>query len=171
VPEGRELAELVKGDLEARGYEVLLVSAATREGLRELSFALGRLVTAARAALPPAEPERIILRPKALKEPEFSVRREGERFRVRGAKPWRWVRQTDFANDEAVGYLADRLARLGVEEALVEQGAQAGDEVVIGEGDDAVVFDWEPTLQAGAELLHGPRGTDLRLEGEPRRRR
>ncbi len=32
-------------------------------------------------------------------------------------------------------------------------------------GSDGVVFDWEPTLQAGAELLHGPRGTDLRLEG------
>ena len=28
------------------------------------------------------------------------------------------MRQTDFTNDEAVGYLADRLARLGVEEAL-----------------------------------------------------
>ena len=30
-----------------------------------------------------------------------------------GGKPERWVRQTDFSNDEAVGYLADRLARLG----------------------------------------------------------
>jgi Obg family GTPase CgtA-like protein len=29
---------------------------------------------------------------------------------VRGEKPERWVRQTDFDNDEAVGYLADRLA-------------------------------------------------------------
>jgi GTP-binding protein len=37
--------------------------------------------------------------------------------------------------------------------------------VVIGEGERAVVFDWEPTLRAGAELLHGPRGTDLRLDG------
>ena len=36
---------------------------------------------------------------------------------VRGARPERWVRQTDFDNDEAVGYLADRLARLGVEDA------------------------------------------------------
>jgi GTP-binding protein len=36
--------------------------------------------------------------------------------------------------------------------------------VVIG-GDDGVVFDWEPTIQAGAELLHGPRGSDRRLDG------
>src|SRR5690606_30345122 len=84
-------------------------------------------------------------------------------FQVRGDKPERWVRQTDFTNDEAVGYLADRLARLGVEEALFAAGATPGAEVVIGDGDDAVVFDWEPTLTTGAELLGG-RGTDPRLE-------
>ena len=73
------------------------------------------------------------------------------------------MRQTDFSNDEAVGYLADRLARAGVEEALVKAGAVAGSTVLIGDADDAVVFDWEPTLVSGAELL-GARGTDLRLE-------
>ena len=40
VPDGRELAEMVRDDLRARGLQVLLVSAATREGLRELSFAM-----------------------------------------------------------------------------------------------------------------------------------
>jgi hypothetical protein len=55
--------------------------------------------------------------------------------------------------------------RLGVEDELYKVGAVAGDTVVIGATDDAVVFDWEPTLQAGAELLHGRRGTDLRLDG------
>ena len=81
-----------------------------------------------------------------------------------GTRPERWVRQTQFSNDEAVGYLADRLARLGVEEALFAKGAVAGDEVVIGAGDGAVIFDWEPTLLTGSELLGGPRGSDLRLE-------
>ena len=66
------------------------------------------------------------------------------------------MRQTDFSNDEAVGYLADRLRRLGVEDGCVEPGAEAGDEVVIGDDDNAVVFDWEPTLAAGAELLGRP---------------
>ncbi len=47
-------------------------------------------------------------------------------FVVRGARPERWIRQTAFDNDEAVGYLADRLARLGVEDALAEAGAAAG---------------------------------------------
>jgi GTP-binding protein len=78
------------------------------------------------------------------------------------------VRQTDFANEEAVGYLADRLARLGVEDALFKAGATPGAEVVIGPGDGAVVFDWEPTMAAGAELLAGPRGTDARLLDDTR---
>ncbi len=44
---------------------------------------------------------------------------------MRGERPERWVRQTAFDNDEAVGYLADRLARLGVEAKLVKMGARA----------------------------------------------
>ena len=79
-----------------------------------------------------------------------------------GDKPVRWVKQTDFTNEEAIGYLADRLAKLGVENELFKQGAKPGDTVVIGE-DDGVVFDWEPTMMAGAELLASPRGTDVRF--------
>lgn len=161
VPEAKELAEMVRADVEARGWQVFDVSAVSHAGLRELSFALARVVREVRAAEPEPERTRLVIRPPAVDE-DFTVRREGERFRVRGAKPERWVRQTDFANDEAVGYLADRLARLGVETALIKHGAKPGDEVVIG-GDDAVVFDWEPTIDAGAELL-GPRGTDPRLD-------
>jgi len=164
VPDARDLAHLVEPDLEARGWPVIPVSAATHEGLRELTFAMAEVVSAARAARPAAERTRLVLRPTAVDDAGFTVTREGERFRVRGAKPERWVRQTDFANDEAVGYLGDRLARLGVEEKLLEAGATAGAEVVIGD-DDGVVFDWEPTIQAGAELLHGPRGSDPRLDG------
>jgi GTP-binding protein len=165
VPEAAELAEMVTADLQSRGLRVFPVSAATRAGLRELSYAMGGLVAQARAAAPPLEATRIVLRPRAVDEVDFEVVKDGERYVVRGGKPARWVRQTDFSNDEAVGYLADRLARLGVEDALLAAGAQAGAEVVIGDGENAVVFDWEPTLQAGAELLHGRRGTDLRLDG------
>src|ERR687890_2560216 len=171
VPEARDLAEMVRPDLQERGLEVHIVSAATHEGLRELGFAMAAHVAAARAAQVVDIAPRVVLRPKAVDDSGFSVRAEegpdGTRFRVLGERPQRWVRQTDFANEEAVGYLADRLARLGVEEALFKAGATPGAEVLIGAGDDAVVFDWEPTMSAGAELLAGPRGTDVRLaEGE-----
>jgi GTP-binding protein len=165
VPDAKDLADMVTAELQARGLRVFQVSAATHAGLRQLAFAMADLVTEARDAAPDLEATRIVLRPRAVDETDFTVVKDGERYRVRGSKPARWVRQTDFSNDEAVGYLADRLARLGVEDALLEAGAAAGDEVVIGEGDQAVVFDWEPSMKAGAELLHGRRGTDLRLDG------
>ena len=82
--------------------------------------------------------------------------------------PERWVAQTDFQNDEAIGYLADRLQRAGVEDGLFKAGARPGDAVVIGDDVTGVVFDWEPTMAAGAELLAGPRGTDLRMEERER---
>jgi GTP-binding protein len=164
VPEARELADLVRPELEAQGWRVFTVSAVSHEGLRGLGFALAEIVEQYRAALPEPEATRIVLRPTPVDETGFTVTVEDGRFRVRGLKPERWVRQTDFSNDEAVGYLSDRLARLGVEDALVEQGAEPGAEVVIGSDDDGVVFDFAPQLEAGAEQLRSPRGTDRRVE-------
>lgn len=166
VPDARELAEMVRPDLEGRGLAVHEISTASHEGLRPLSFALAAIVEQARADAPTPEPTRTVLRPRAVNEAGFTVtRRKSDReyFLVTGDKPERWVRQTDFANDEAVGYLADRLARLGVETELYKVGAVAGDEVVIGDGPDGVIFDWEPTLSTGPELL-GARGSDARLD-------
>lgn len=177
VPEARDLAEMVKPMLEERGLEVYVVSAVAHTGLKELTFGLSRIVTEARAELlaTVVERPRTVIRPRAVDDSGFVVRREtmpeGEVFRVLGERPTRWVRQTDFSNDEAVGYLADRLSRLGVEEQLLKAGAVAGSTVLIGAEDDAVVFDWEPTMSAGAELLSGPRGTDVRLENEGRKTR
>jgi len=166
VPEARDLAELVTPVLEDLGYAVHTVSAVSHEGLRELGFALADMVKRARAAKPIADTQRIVITPKAVDDAGFTVTREedadGVRFRVRGERPQRWVRQTDFSNDEAVGYLADRLARLGVEDKLLELGATAGVDVVIGPEDNAVVFGWEPTIAAGTPLA-GPRGSDDRL--------
>ncbi|MGO9083289.1 MAG: GTPase ObgE [Streptosporangiaceae bacterium] len=162
VPAARELAEMVEPDLAARGLRVCQVSAASTEGLRELSFALAEIIARARAAAPAPEPTRLVLRPEPVAGPDFEVVPAGEnRFWIRGAKPRRWIVQTDFSNDEAVGYLADRLAKLGVEEALAEAGAQPGAEVLIGDDDNAVVFDWDPVQEA--EVSFGPRGTDRRL--------
>ncbi|MFE0625748.1 GTPase ObgE [Streptomyces sp. NPDC058864] len=163
IPDGQDLADMVRPDLEARGYRVFEVSAVAHKGLNELSYALAGIVAEARAAQPVQEATRIVIRPKAVDDSGFTVTAEDGYYRVRGEKPERWVRQTDFANDEAVGYLADRLARLGVEEELVKAGAREGDEVVIGDEDDSVVFDWEPTVAAGAEML-GRRGEDHRFD-------
>jgi GTPase len=166
--DGREMAEFVRGDLESRGYKVFEVSAVSHEGLRQLGFAMAEIVQSARAELTAAPPKvtPTVLRPRAVNEAGFRIRREEKNleplFRVIGEKPERWVMQTDFTNEEAIGYLGDRLAKLGVENELFKSGAKPGDTVVIGEG-DGVVFDWEPTMMGGAELLASPRGTDVRF--------
>lgn len=174
VPDGRDMAEFVRPALEERGYRVFEVSAASHEGLKALTFAMAGLVNEARAkiAAPVIDPEVNVLRPKStVKAQEFTIKREERHneplFRVRGEKPERWIVQTDFRNDEAVGYLAERLNKIGIEDELYAQGAKPGDAVVIG-GDGGVIFDWEPTVSAGAELL-GNRGEDLRLHETARR--
>lgn len=163
VPDALEMANMVAPILREQGYPVFEISAVSREGLRELSFAMAARVQAARDAQGEVEVPRIVIRPAAVDDSGFTVSAEGDAFRVRGERPERWVRQTDFSNDEAVGYLADRLARLGVEEELAKAGAVPGSEVRVGPEENAVVFDWYPTLGDGVH--QGPRGTDIRLEG------
>ncbi|WP_033493462.1 GTPase ObgE [Bifidobacterium biavatii] len=191
VPEAKELADFVRPDFEKLGFKVFEISTASHEGLKELNFALAAMVADMRKEVArreeAEEQERVVIKPleQAARRRrradeggtalDFTVERKengnGEVwYEVLGTKPERWVMQTNFDNDEAVGYLADRLAKLGVEDELRRKGAKPGDEVRIGRGDRAVEFDWDPTIAAGAEMLDGAqlgaRGKDLRLEPE-----
>ncbi|WP_426182538.1 GTPase ObgE [Microbacterium sp. TWP3-1-2b2] len=172
VPEARDLADLVRPELEARGFRVFDISTVSHEGLRPLTFALGEIVEKHRAETAAEVPvERVVIRPRGSEKP-FTIRVEGGSYgtyyRILGEKPVRWVQQTDFQNEEAVGYLADRLERLGVETELFRLGATPGATVVIGEG-EGLVFDWEPAMSSAAELMTAPRGTDPRLAPNSRR--
>src|SRR3569833_1363015 len=159
--EARDLV-LELPEVEARGLQVFEVSTASRKGLRELTFALAKVVEQYRGMQPVLEPETIVLRPLAVDDSGFTVELDPEEegaFIVRGVRPERWIRQADFGNDEAVGYLADRLHRLGVEDKLAKFGARPGSPVTIGD----VQFEWEPSTPSVAMHLSG-RGTDVRLE-------
>lgn len=194
VPEAKELAELVKPEFAKLGLPVFEVSTASHVGLKELGFALGEQVAEMRERLAAQqeaeESARVVIRPleqagrrrRADDESgtslDFTVEREEAQdgafwYSVTGAKPERWVMQTNFDNDEAVGYLADRLAKLGVEDELRRQWAKPGDTIRIGRGNYAVEFEWDPTIAAGAEMLDGAqlgaRGKDLRLEDQDTR--
>ena len=172
------------------GLTTVLVSTASHEGLRELTFVLSDLVQTMRQKVRQVEEpqetgqERVVLHPLENKSRrrnsgpgtvgvDFDVVRHEDKnghvwFAVTGNKPERWILQTNFDNEEAVGYLADRLAKLGVEDALKAKGARLGDEVYIGQGDNAVGFDWDPTISAGAQMLddnpQAQRGHDARLD-------
>ena len=172
VPDARELVDLVRASLETRGLAVYPVSAATGEGLRRVRLRAGR-----RGREAPGEPAAAGARADHRHSPGvddsgFTVEPDPDfegGFVVRGVRPERWVRQTDFTNDEAVGFLADRLNRLGVEEQLAKAGAREGDAVTIG----GVTFDWMPTLPAGTLTVEesaglGGRGTDSRIDAPHR---
>ena len=171
VPEAKELAEFLRADIEDKfGWPVYMISTATREGLDELKWALWDIVKRTRKqrrTMPIDEPQ--VIRPKltghrhddggveVVRDPMYP-----EGWLVTGEKVERWVRQTDFENDEAVGYLSDRLNKAGVEDMLRKAGAHEGDTVTIGE----ISFDWEPSI-GGDPTLAG-RGQDARLGGTDR---
>jgi GTP-binding protein len=158
---GRDLAELVRTDIEQRGLPVYETSVATREGVQTLAYAMAGAVRAARAAAPPPEPTRVVLRPNAVDDSGFTIERHGDAFVIHGERVERWVRQTNFDNDEAVGYLADRLNRVGIEAELQRLGAEPGAEVTIGDW----TFDWEPTDET---YVATRRGEDVRLLDDAR---
>lgn len=170
VPDGAEIAAMVQADIEAMGLPVYPISTKSGEGLKALTYAMAELVEKRRATLPPPKVAPTVLAPRAVDGgADFTIKKMGDGeggfiWRVRGSKPERWVRQTDFNNPEAVGYLADRLNRLGVEDKLAKLGAVQGDAVAIG-GEDAVIFDFAPQIDTGAEIL-SRRGEDQRLMTE-----
>lgn len=170
IPEAKELAEFLEEELKEKfAWPIFIISAVARQGLEPLKWALMDIVAKHRATLPKVKAEKkVIIRPQSVQgKRDFTIEAdpaEENAWIIRGEKPERWIIQTDFENDEAIGYLGDRLAKLGVEDALYKAGAQEGDTVTIGE----ISFDWEPMTAAGADTQLTGRGTDIRLERSTR---
>ena len=127
---------------ERLGTEVFATSAATGEGLRELSDAIFRHVppeehVGERDAETPAAHR--VYRPG--RGESYSVARTGPgAFRVEGERIERLIARHDVDNDEALRYVEERLRALGVIRALESAGFEPGDDVEIG----GVVFELDP---------------------------
>jgi GTPase len=130
-----------KSDLGAdeEGVCDLVISAATREGLRSLAARLAGMVAEAREKVVAAEAE-----------PEIVVHRPlGEGVQVQRAGPTAWlvlgraaeraVALSDLTDDGAQAEAVRRLRRLGVDRALSRAGAREGDDVTVGD----MTFTWE----------------------------
>lgn len=119
---------------------VLAASAATGAGLEQLRAAILAAVPE-RPAAPPRgrgeaaprfEAEHRVYRPAG--EGGYRVQPEGERaFRVEGRGVEMLFERHDLTNAEALAYLEQRLAEMGVLAALRDAGFEPGDEVRIGE--------------------------------------
>lgn len=176
---GKEELEEFRREFE--GELSIGVSASTHEGIRELKFDLLNLVEKSRKEELKTAPEAPVLNPLKKKDSkDFSVKIECDSqgqiwYEVDGNIIRTFIEQTDFSNDEAVGYLSDRLAALGVEDLLVKAGIKPGEEVCLGKPDEAVIFNWNPSLLAGRGHMGASpssvRGSDERLESLSRTRR
>lgn len=138
LPELAERPRLVilsKGDLpEAKGAseevpEAIVISAVSGEGIDRFLHATADLVDLAHKAAPD-RPGFVLHRPAIS---DLKVAREGRGWRVEGTAARRAVAFADLTDPDAARIAADRLARIGVDEALAAAGAMPGDEVRIGD--------------------------------------
>ncbi|MDH4615501.1 GTPase ObgE [Brevibacillus sp. AY1] len=133
VPEARENLKRFKEQLP--DVQVFEISAATRQGVQELMYAIGDML-----ATMPEKPaveevveveERVVFR--AEKEPDaFEISRENEVFVVSGEKIEKLVRMTNLNSYDAAQRFAKIMRSMGVDNALRKQGAKDGDTVRIG---------------------------------------
>jgi len=131
-------SDLVGAVEAAQRLGAMPVSSVTGEGVREALHSIADLVEQAEREAP----ERrgfILHRPLG---PTFGIDREDDAWRVSGPAVERAVGFADLTLAEAADMAARRLARLGVDEALVGAGAIAGDEVRIGD----LAFEFTPDL-------------------------
>ncbi len=124
LPDARERLR----ELRERFPQVLGISAATGEGVRELIYAAWQTIAAAPLpAIAPLEPAHIVLKPNEA----FFIRKDGDAFVISGDRVERLAAMTDFESDGGLARFEQILAKMGVEKKLRELGAAEGDTVRI----------------------------------------
>jgi len=128
----REASDALARHAEEREVPYFAVSAVTGEGLDGLALAVGAIVHDLREALLVEETPAAVYTPLQREDRSFAVMRTGAHsFEVRGRSIERMVIMTEIDNPDATAHLQKRLAKAGVESALVEAGAVDGDEIAI----------------------------------------
>lgn len=137
LTEGREYAPLYRQELEKRGCRVMMMSAATGQGLSDLLEATWAMLQ--QAGGPAAithvdEVERVTRRMPAEPERELRVAKlEDGVFTVTGTKVEQLIARADLAHGEGVQRAQRALEKMGVLRQLEELGAEEGDTVFIGD--------------------------------------
>lgn len=137
LPEARERWDAFRVRAEAAGYTVFAISAAARQGTRELMHVVSTHLQemqreeAERAAeLALSETAGPVLRP--VPDDAFTITREKGVFVVRGRRVERTVAMTNQGSEEGMDRLQVTLQKMGVTRALEEAGVQVGDQVRFG---------------------------------------
>lgn len=138
IPESVENLELFRKLLKDNHgiEEVVPISAASRQGVRELIFKIADVLD----SLPEEQEEekekvqeRVVYTYKGKSdEPEFVIHRENEIFVVESEAIERMMRRINMNSDDSAARFARTLRKMGVDQALRDKGARDGDFVRIG---------------------------------------
>jgi GTPase len=132
VPEAAERVSEVRSGLPG-DREIVEISGATGDGVRDLLYLLLRLVQERRhqeAAERPVD-RMPVIRPK--ERDRLEVFQDGDEFVVKGERAEEAALKLGGAGDEALEELQQRLRRMGLEKAMRRVGARPGDRIRIGE--------------------------------------
>jgi GTP-binding protein len=137
LPDARDNSEGLRQAF-GPGKEVLAISGATGEGVRELIGTLRRLLqetaprpqSASSAPLP-------VLRPR--ERDRLEVRQDGDVYVIEGARAEEAALRLGEGGYEALDELQDRLRRMGLERAMRRVGARPGDRIRVG----GVELEWQ----------------------------
>ncbi|WP_079708382.1 GTPase ObgE [Paraliobacillus ryukyuensis] len=130
MPEAQDNLALFKEEL-TEDYPIYPISTLTKEGLRELLFAIAdKLDTIPKFTKPVEEaPKRMVYRYQEEEAP-FNISRDPDgAFVLSGEKIEKLFRMTDFSRDESVQRFARQLRGMGVDDALRKKGAEDGDTI------------------------------------------
>lgn len=114
----------------AEGFDGVVVSAVTRQGIPQLLGAIRDAVSRAREEF--EAPEAYVVH-RPVPEGVRIVRHDDASFEVLGREAARAVALSDLTDGDALDHAHRRLAELGVDRALARAGARHGDTVVIGD--------------------------------------
>lgn len=125
LPDAREHFNELQGRIDGlRG-----ISAATGEGVRELTYALWQAIgSAPLPQIAEGDAAQITLQPREA----FAITQDAEAFVVSGERIERLAAMTNFESDEGLARFEHILATMGVDKRLRELGAKEGDTVRIG---------------------------------------
>lgn len=129
------VADLMKQVQKVAGpkAKVMTISSQAGTGLRELLFAVKKVVVTARTAIAEAEEAKPV--PVITLEDTsnaWRVSKEGGVFLVTGNKVERFARRTDFENEEALQRLRDIMRKMGIMHKLLREGLEPGATIRIG---------------------------------------
>lgn len=139
LPEAAENFDRLKKHVEAKGYEIVKVSAATGDGLRDLMYKAYNLTK----QYVPEEDEEELTKVEEIDPDSFEVVKGNDTdWEVRGKNIERLVAMTNFDNHEALYRFQLIWKRLAIDEALKEKGCEEGQTVRILD----MVFDYKENV-------------------------